>query len=137
MTRLGSSRSSPSQSKTTVPSTSSLELHNSTGSEHSNSIISATLPTGYDAQNSQAQGQPEVISIVGGVIGGLAFLATVGVGTWIFLRIRTRFRRDINGGHPVYPRYPGGTVTPEGAMRPPRIQFHVGGFLLPSNLFPD
>jgi hypothetical protein len=83
------------------------------------------------------QGLSEAISVVGGVIGGLAFLVTLGVGILIFLRIRRRFRRDISEGHPDYPRYPVGMVISEGTMSPPRVQFSVGCFVLPSNLFPD
>lgn len=137
MTILGSGESNHSHPKTAVPWTSSLEPDNSTGSERPTSIISPGPPTEGGTQNSLSQGSSKAISIVGGTIGGLGFLVTVGVGVWVFLRIRRSSRRGVNEGHPGYARYPTGVAVFQGAMRPPRVQLYVGCFILLSNLFPD
>ena len=45
-------------------------------------------------------------AIVGGVFGGLAFLAVVGFGVWALLRVRRRGRGEIDEGHPDSPGHP-------------------------------
>jgi len=85
-----------------VPSTVSLST-SSTGS----SLPATTNPTSpsnsQDSNNNQTKKSSNVGPIVGGVIGGVAFLGAIGVGVWILLRRRALTRSDKD--HPDYPEY--------------------------------
>ena len=81
-------------------------------------------------------------AIVGGVIGGLAFLGAVGVGAWVFLRRRAARRNhgyaeagDTN--HQDYPKYSPGPVMSENGMQPSQMRLYVSLFILLSGLYFD
>lgn len=116
---------------TAAPSASLLVPGNSTGSI---SRSSTGVPNN-DGQP-QAQKSPKVISIVGGVLGGLGLLALVGLGAWIFLRMRKKYREETDKGR-LDSSGTGGTLTSEPNMRPPKMRLYVRRFVLQPNLFPD
>ena len=106
---------------------------NSTGSI---SIISTNVPNN-DGQP-QTKKSPKVAAIVGGVLGSLVFLAVVGLGAWIFLRVRKKARRGTDKDHPDgLGGYTGGVFMSEHDMQPPKMRLYVSYFPLPSNLLPD
>lgn len=64
-------------------------------------------------------------AIIGGVIGGLAALAMIGVGVWIFLRKRAIARED-----PHYTRVSTGAPTSENGKQPSQLRLYVKMFLV-------
>ena len=116
------------QTKTSVPSTVSLPV-NST-------ILSAGV--GQQSNDQTEKSSLNVGAIVGSVIGGLAFLAAVGVGAWIFRRkkaVGEEIGRDNLQVGDV--RCSSDIVTHEHDMQPPEMRFYVRFFILLPNLFSD
>jgi len=106
-----------------LPSTVSLS-GSSTGSGSLSSIAAnpTSTSTGQD-NNNQTKKPSSVGAIVGGVIGGLAFLAAVGVGAWIFLRRRAPARNDED--YPDHPRHSADALMSEYGMQPSQMRLYV------------
>lgn len=91
------------------------------------------MSTGDGQQNSgqTKKSSPTVGVIVGGVVGGLVFLAAVGVGVWAFLG-----RRKASGGvHPTNTEHSSEVALHENGMQPPEMRLYVRFFVLLSDLF--
>jgi len=86
-----------------------------------------TTSTGQE-DNNQTKKSSNVGAIVGGVIGGLAFLAAVGIGAWMFLRRRANPRIDED--YPDYPRYSDGPLMAEQNMPPSQMRLYVSFVVL-------
>ena len=76
-------------------------------------------------------------TIIGSVIGGLAFLAAVGIEAWLFLRRRQRSGEEAGQDHPGDLGYPSGVVMHENDTQPFGMQLHVRLFVFISGLFPN
>ena len=116
-----------------VPST--VTLSSSSTSSRSPSTVSAdptSTSTGQD--NSKTEKPSNVGAIAGGVIGGLAILAAVGVGVWMFLRRRATARIRINGDYPDYPKYTAVASTSEHGIQPSQMRLYVSFFIIVPSL---
>ena len=131
----GSSQQSNDQTKTSVPPTVSLPA-NSTRSDSPLSTTSVSAGGGQESNSQTEKSSPNVGAIVGGAIGGLAFLVVVGVGVWIFRRQRAS-GEEIGRDHPDNLGHSSDVVTHENDMQPPEMRLYVRFFVLLPNLFPD
>jgi len=118
-----------------VPSTVTLST-SSTGS--GSPSIGSTNPT--STSSSQANGdEPKASSnvgaIVGIVVGGLAALAAIGIGVWIFLRRRAAAR--VVGDYPDYPGYSAVASNSEHGVGPSQMRLYVRFFVPVSSLHSD
>ena len=111
---------------TAAPSASLLVPGNSTGP-----VSRSSTGTPDNNGRPQAQKSQKVISIVGGVLGGLAFLAVVGLGAWIFLRMRKKYREETDKDL-LDSSGTGGTLMPERDMRPPKMRLYVRRLFRPT-----
>jgi len=115
------------QPETSAPVPSTVSLSGGSGSASSISGSPTSTPTRFNQVNKPS---PRTGAIAGGVIGGLAFLAAVGVGVWIFLRRRaTAGRRDgmfggIDGDYLDYPRHPAGSSVSEHGRHPSQMRLY-------------
>lgn len=123
------------QPETLAPVPSTISLPDRSGSPSSGSTTSTSTSVG---DNQTKKSSPNVGAIVGGVIGGLAFLAAVGFGIWIFLRRRASARGTatyggIDGDYPDYPRYSDGPIMSEHSVQPSQMRLYVGHFVILSD----
>lgn len=106
------------------------------GSTGSGSSLTSTNPTGVSNNNDNQtkESPPRAAAVVGAVVGGLAFLAMIGIGVWAFLRIR-KASGKVGMNHPDHSRESVGVVVSDSeySMQPSQMQPHVS--FLTSYLF--
>ena len=134
----GGGQQNNDQTMASVPSAISLPANSTrSGSQSSTTVLSAGV--GQQDNSQTEKSSPNVGAIVGSVIGGLAFLAAVGVGAWIFRRRKAPGeeigRDDLQVDDA---RHSSVISTYENDMpQPPEMRFYVRFFTLLPNLFSD
>ena len=134
----GGGQQNNDQTMAPVPSTISLPANSTrSGSQSSTTVLSAGV--GQQNDNQTEKSSPNVGAIVGSAIGGLAFLAAIGVGAWIFRRQKApgeEIGQDNLQVNDV--RHSSDISTYENDMpQPPEMRFYVRFFILLPNLFSD
>ena len=110
---------------TPVPSTVTL----STSSTGSGSPPAAPVdPTSMSSSQDNSEEKPSNVgAIVGIVVGGLAVLAAIGIGVWVFLRRRAA-AQVVQEDYPDYPSYSALASNSDHGMGPPQIRSYVSFF---------
>jgi len=105
-----------------VPSTVTLSTSStSSGSPSTASLDPTSTSSGQDSGN-EPKKSLNAGAIAGGVVGGLAVLAAIGIGVWVFLRRRAAAR--IGGDYPDYPTYSAVASSSEHGMGPSQMRLY-------------
>ena len=110
----------PVPSTITLPTSSTGSGSPPTGSKNLTSM-SSNQDIGDEPKKSLNVG-----AIVGIVVGGLAVLAAIGIGVWVFLRRHTA--AQVVGDYPDYSSYSAVASNSEHAMGPPQVRSYVSFF---------